>query len=361
MTHLLAIWRPLATKQELPRALFISAIAALLSACVGGTASGGGGGVASDGSAAQDTTGDGGGGGGGGGGKGDATKNTASVQAKDPDGAATKVEAAEPADPNKTKVFGAANADKILQLYIADAAGVTIVATIDTAVHALPKKGIPVTEQGGAAWVVYTNQGAVLITKAKGTIDIDGCPTKSGEVVHGAFKGVEVVNPVAGLPPATLTLDGPFNLVYQGGSGAIACTPPTTGGGGGTTDLGSFGKPKGATCDANPCDGGSNKTRNCCPYVPCMEPCFSKCAFDVQVCAAACGGDFSCFTGCQAKIVTCVNGCLTSCNVSQPCKTAIAALQSCEEQQAETCDTGSEEGDDACSFDACCGQWKSAF
>jgi hypothetical protein len=327
----------------------------LLSAC--GTTAGGGGGtyVATDATGGNDS-----GSTGGGTTTGDSTRNTATIATKDPSGTTQEVKADKPAAKGDadTKSLGAANADKLLQLYIADANGTLITAFIDTEKHPLPAKGIPVGEVSTEVYVTYAGAGAVLTSKAGGSIDIDACPTKGGEPVVGRFNGVVVVN-VAPIGPTQLTLDGPFNLVYWGGAGVIACTPPTTNTGGGKVEMGSLGKPAGASCDANPCDGGSNTTRGCCPYVPCIEPCVLKCATEAQSCFLGCGFDFECPTACQGKAVACNLACETSCNVSATCKDALGKLNSCEEAQDAVC--GEANDPDTCTFDACCPQWKAAF
>ncbi len=343
------------TRTSTYRALAIAALLISTTAC--GSSAGGGGGVyvAADGSSqGNDTT------SGGGSTTGDATKNTASIQVKTEGGDTTKIDQSKPATADDAKVFGATNADKLLSLYIVDGAGSSLVVTIDTAVHALPKKGIPLGDISTSAYMVYTSTSGAWTTKGTGTIDIDACPTKAAEPVVGSFHGVVAVSDLPGSIPSK-TFDGPFNLVYWGGAGAIACTPPSTGGTTGPSDMGSFGKPTGSSCNANPCDGGSNTTRNCCPYVPCLEPCFAKCVLDAQSCFLGCGFDMECPAGCMAKVTTCMDGCMTTCKVSATCRSALEALNTCEMKAAETCDTGSEAGDDACAFDACCAENKAAF
>ncbi|MCB9739651.1 MAG: hypothetical protein H6747_10310 [Deltaproteobacteria bacterium] len=343
------------------RAVLLAVVATLAAGC--GTTTGGGGGVYAGGSDASSDGSTGGGGGGGGSSTGDATKNSATITAKDESGSSTQVKAEKSADKGdaENKILGASNADKMLQLFVTDATGTIVTAFIDTEKHPLPKKGIPVGEPNGEAWVTYAGAGAVLNSKAGGSIDIDVCPTKAGEPVVGAFKGVVLANE-APLGPKQLTLDGPFNLVYWGGAGQVACTPPTTGGGGGgggSVEMGSLGKPSGASCDANPCDGGSNTSRNCCPYVPCLEPCMTKCVTDAQSCFMGCGFDFECPQGCQAKAVACMGACMTSCNVDATCKGALEKLNTCEAGQEEVCAEASDP--DVCTFDKCCSEWKAAF
>lgn len=338
------------------RVALVVAAAMLMAAC--GSSSGGGGAyVASDASGSGDST----------GGSdttsssnGDSTKNTASIQVKTDGGDTTKIDRSKPATADDAKVFGATNADKLLSLYFVDATGSTLVVTIDTAVHALPKKGIPMGEVNSSAFMVWTSTTGVWSSKSVGTIDIDVCPTKSAEPVVGAFHGVVAVSDLPGSIP-NKTFDGPFNLVYWGGAGALSCSPPSTGGTTGPSDMGTFGKPAASTCNANPCDGGSNTSRNCCPYVPCLEPCFTKCALDAQSCFVGCGFDMQCPSTCMAKVTTCFDGCMTSCKVSDTCRSALQALNTCDQKAAETCDTGSEAGDDACAFDACCAENKAAF
>jgi hypothetical protein len=335
--------------------LTLLAIALAAPACT--TSTGGGGTYAATTDAGAGADGSAGGGSGG-----DSTKNKATIAAKDDDGATTEVKADKPADKGdaEAKSLGATNADKMLQLYIADASGTLITAFIDTEKHALPAKGIAVGEVNSDVFVTYAGAGAILNSKAGGSIDIDVCPTKAGEPVTGRFSAVVVVNegPVG---PAKLTLDGPFNLVYFGGAGAIACTPPASGGGGGggKVDVGTLGKPAGASCDANPCDGGNNSTRNCCPYVPCVEPCLVKCANEAQTCFTGCGFDFDCPVGCQSKFVACSDACADSCNVDATCKAALGKLNQCEEANDAVCSDS--EDAEVCSFDKCCAEWKAAF
>jgi len=325
----------------------------------------------------------GGSGGGGSTTKGDTTKNTSTVTAKGDTGTSVDMKVEKPVDKGDadTKTLGASNAGKQLVLYVTKASttGSSVLNVfIDTEKHPLPATGIPVGAENSDAWVLLTLAGATtgtFLSKDKGTIDIDLCPTAQGAALTGKFNGVVVYNP-APVGDKEFTLDGPFNLVYFGGAGALTCKPTTTGGtdagtsgggadagsGGGKSDMGKLAKPAGATCDANPCDGGANTSRNCCPVMPCIAPCYEKCATDSQKCATACRADMGCAMGCVTTVMACLDKCPKDCNASAACENAIKAYNQCGMNNSSACDgTGTEEQDDACIFDKCCAEVKAAF
>ncbi|MCO4760682.1 MAG: hypothetical protein KC502_04215 [Myxococcales bacterium] len=330
---------------------------ALSTACGSNNASGNGGyATASDASSGADGT------AGTGGQTGDDSTNKVSVAAKDDSGKSTDVSSSKPAakgDADK-KILGASSAAEMLNLFITDDKGTVLTVYIDTKAHPLPKKGIPVGEPNGKAWVTLATGGGVFNSKSTGTIDIDTCPEKQGVAIVGKFNGV-VVHNEAPVGAKTQTLDGTFNLVYYGGAGALTCKPKETGGGGEKVDMGAFGKPKSATCDANPCDGGANSTRNCCPYVPCLSSCWQKCVGAVQACVMGCGVDFSCPQKCTMEVFACQAKCPVTCEVSGTCSAAIEKLNKCEQNNAPACGNEDQEKADACTFDKCCAEAKAAF
>lgn len=340
---------------------------ALLTACASpsnnNTYAGGGGGGGGGTDAASGADG-GGGSDAGGSTAGDNTKNTASVNAKDEAGKTTEVKndkAATKSDASG-KVLGASNAGDVLTLFVTDGSGsgTVLVVHIDSKKHPLPAKGIPVGEPATDVYVTYTSAGGVYNSKSTGTIDIDVCPEKDGVAVVGKFNGV-VVHNVSPVGNKTVTLDGTFNLVYFGGAGALTCKKKETGGGGGKVDLGSFGKPAASTCDANPCDGGTNDSRTCCPYVPCLNTCFTACVKKVQGCVMGCGMDMSCPQKCMAEVFVCQAKCPVTCEVSAVCSSAIEKLNKCEAANASACQGEDEDKSKACLFDKCCAEMKAAF
>ncbi len=341
----------------------VATLALFASAC--STASGTGGGVVdasgSDGSAGGADTGSGST-------TGDNTRNKASVTAKDDAGATTQVDNDKPAAKGDAdqKILGAAGSGPVLSLFVSDAKGNVIFVSIDTKKHPLPATGIPVGEPNSDAWVTYTSGGAVLNSKDTGTIDVDTCPKKDGVAVVGKLNGVVVLNE-APIGPKSVTLTGTFNLVYFGGAGALECKPEggsSSGGsssGGGTVDTGPFKKPAASSCDANPCDGGTNSKRNCCPWVPCLSSCWNDCVTKAQTCFQSCGFDFECPQKCTAEVFVCQAKCPVTCEVGAACSDAIGKLNKCEETHANACTNEDSEKQDACVFDKCCAEVKAAF
>ena len=291
---------------------------------------------------------------------GDNTKNSAAVAAKDDTGKTTQVDNNKPATKADAegKVLGAASAGDMLTLFITDASGTVLVVYIDSKKHPLPAKAIPVGEPATDVYVTYTSAGAVYNSKATGTIDIDVCPEADGVAVVGKFNGV-VVHNVAPIGAKTVTLTGAFNLVYYGGAGKLTCKKKEETGG--KVELGKFTKPAAATCEVNPCDGGTNTSRNCCPYVPCISTCWTKCVNNVQGCVMGCGIDMTCPQKCVAEVYACQSKCLVTCEVSATCATAMEKLNKCEEANSEACQGDDEAKADACVFDKCCAETKAAF
>ncbi len=294
----------------------------------------------------------------------DNTNNKASIQTKSDTGQAGQVSAsaaasAAAAQQTSGKQFGAMNAGKILNLFITDASGSFITVVIDTDKNPLPKSGIAIGEPNSGAWVTYAYQGMVYNSKDKGTLDITACPTQSGVAADGVLHDVVVnaVAPMAGMA-ASYTLNGTFNLVYFGGAGEIACTPPATNTG---SDAGSS-TGGGASCNFGDCDNGTNTTRNCCPYVPCLSKCFTDCTSAVQGCVMGCATamppDPSCATKCVSDVITCEAACGPSCKVSDACGAKLTALDDCYKTSADSCQNSQ---DAHCQDNACCAQSKAAF
>lgn len=370
----------------------LSAISLLATACVGGgtagtstaaTSSSSGasssGASSSSGSGSSSSS---------GGTTGDNTKNTASVKSTDDSGKKedVKVDAAakkEDVAGASAAQNGASNAEKELILYVTEGsktAGKVLTVHIDTAKHQLPKKGIKLGAALSDAWVSYAISSATAVgsyeSDGTGTIDIDTCPDKEGLAVVGALHGVKVLGKAVATGPAHFMLDGPFNLVYFGGAGALNCKPPetssssgsTSGGSssGGSVELTAFKKPAKATCDANPCDGGSNTSRNCCPYMPCIEKEYTACGQAALPCFFGCTNpaDATCPTTCQTKMFACFAAAPEKCDVSAACNAAFGPLMKCQETNSAQCKTISEGDDDAadaCLFDKCCTEMKAAF
>lgn len=361
--------------------LHLSAILALAaaSACVGGGSGGSGGGSGTGTGTGTDSAGSGSGSDTAGSGGGNNTKNTAAISSTGDNGTKTDVKVDKPASKDdataKQNANGAINAGKILNLLVtaagADGNSQVLSIYIDTSKVDVPGSGIAVGKNGDAVYATYVIAGpggnGTYSSTGKGTIDITTCPDKSGVAVVGKLNGVELGGDAVVGGPKSVTLNGAFNLVYFGGAGELTCkAPASTGGGadasGGSVNVGSL-KPSGGTCNADPCDGGKNTSRNCCPYVPCMEPCLKKCFDDVSACIQGCAADpmnmQACATGCFGKVATCESACLTSCNVSATCKTAAEAYFKCTDGAQNTC--ASTGGDKSCVTDKCCTELKAAF
>ena len=361
----------------LAMAAVVAAAVAALAAC-GSNSTGTGGGVAP-----ADTSG-GGGVDGGGQATGDSTKNKADLSLT-PDGAAAEVIKGEkPAskDDATAKTWGATNADAMVNMFIteAGAAGSKVITIfVDSSKNPLPATGIPVGDVDSAAWVTYTVATTALtgtfISKDKGTIDVSPCPAE-GKALVGTLKGVVLYdpNPVP-LGPKSITLDGTFNLVFFGGGGAVKCKEipkdvdaGSTGTGdkdaGATAAKSPFAPPAGSTCKTDPCDGGTNTTRMCCPAADCIYSCTYACAGEVEKCTQACNPtDFQCAIGCVGKLVECTDGCPDKCGATADCKTKLAALNKCSQDNEDKCsaDGMSEEQEDICYADACCAELTAAF
>lgn len=346
----------------------LAAIVALAAGCSSST---GGGGYVGGGGA---------GGGGGGGTTGDSTKNTASISATDDQGGSqsgisTDTQSAPSSSEVKAGENGAQSAGDILQGYAVDSqSGTFMTFYIDTAANPLPAT-VQVGEPNGTAWVTYTAGAAVYNSKDTGTITIDQCPTP-GQAVTGKLNGVVVenANPDFASDPtglsgvASLTLDGPFNLVMIQSAGALTCKqvsePDTSGGGadagggGGGTGGETFGVPAGSTCDVVYC---ADPNANCCPYMPCIETEYVACAAEVESCAQACSpADFECQFGCVGVIATCINTVPDKCGASAACKAGLEAVNTCQQTGAGAvcADIEDEDAADKCFFDNCCAEIK---
>ena len=317
-------------------------------------------------------------------GSGDGTKNKAAIgTTTDSGGKSTvsvdKAAAKEDAQASANKI-GAVNNGKDLILWVAstDNDGAKVLEVhIDTVKHPLPATGIPAGDMNSGAWVQYTVAGPAATgaysSKGTGTIDITTCPTASGVAVVGKLNGVKLESDATAVGPKSYTLEGPFNLVYFGGGGALTCKAPepkpdASGGsdGGTTVNAGAFKPPAGSTCDANPCDGGTNSSRGCCPYVPCMGTCITACGTTLTSCVQSCatGNPMeiqSCMMGCMDSYFKCQKGCLTSCNVSAGCNTAYSKLVDCENSAIANCGGESEDQTDKCLSEKCCTELKGAF
>lgn len=310
---------------------------------------------------------------------GDSTKNKADVKVAVAGGAAVEIkgEKAASKDDATAKTWGATNADAVVNMFITEAGGTeskVITIFVDSAKHPLPATGIPVGAINSDAWVTYTVASPALTgtfsSKDKGTIDVSPCPAE-GKALVGTLKGVVLYNETP-VGPATVTLDGTFNLVFFGGAGAVKCAevPKETDAGSTAKDSGGaandhpFNPPKGSTCDANVCDGGSNTTRMCCPFGKCIGDCHLACADDVEKCTTACDAtDFGCTMGCVGTMVSCIEGCPDKCGATADCKAKIADIGTCQETNSEKCDADdmTEEQSDICFADACCAELKAAF
>lgn len=311
-------------------------------------------------------------GGGGGGTTADNTKNKADLKVTDDKSASVDIKAEKPADKGDatSKAWGASNSDKVLNLFITEAKSdgnsIVITAFVNTEKYPLPATGIPLGEPNSDAWVTYVAAGPALTgsfsSKDKGTLDISVCP-QDGKALVGTLKGATLYNDTP-VGPATQTLDGTFNLVYWVGSGTLKCEEkPVTGD---KPKVDKFTPPAGTTCDANPCDGGDNATRNCCPYGTCISDCAVKCAEAVNTCMQGCltsmPPDATCITGCTDKLLTCNDACPASCGASASCQTSMKAVNKCWMDNAQKCgELDDEDAEDKCYFEACCAQIKAAF
>lgn len=347
--------------------LALTGTIALLSACGSSAAAGGGGTYSpSDAASSTDT--------GSSTGAGNNTKNTSAISTKTDTNAAAEIKvdkaaSAEDATKASGAKMGAANAGKVLYLYLSDAAGNVLSIIIDTDQNPLPKSGIKVGAVNGGAWMTYVGvSGGMPVVmnstaNTTGTIDINACPDKSGIATVGKLNNVMLEAPDMGTAMAgmkTMTFNGSFNLVYFGTAGELMCTiaPPVTADAGSTgTDAGTT--TGGSSCSFGECDQGTNKTRNCCPYAPCLGTCYSDCAQKAAPCAMECamGADpAGCQTKCVAEIFVCFEACWTSCNVSAECKAKLKALDACDKANQEGCD-----GEQSCLEQKCCAEAKAAF
>jgi hypothetical protein len=165
------------------------------------------------------------------------------------------------------------------------------------------------------------------------------------------------------------TLNGTFNLVYFGGAGALKCqvkqpepdagSTETTGG---KVEVQGFKKPAGSTCGYDPCDGGTNTSKNCCPYAGCWNSKSIACAEAVMPCAMQCMADQACQEKCVENLTKCLDDGWAACGATASCKTAFGALMTCEKNNKTTCDAlDTDEAQDACYFDKCCNEIKAAF
>ena len=310
---------------------------------------------------------------------GDNSTNKASVSTTSDSGAKASVDVDKPASKADTEAssnkVGAMNAGSQLVLWMAsigsDGSTKVIEVHVNTDKYPLPATGIPAGEANSDAWVVYTvasvGASGIYTSKGTGTIDITSCPAKSGQAVTGKFNGVLADGGAAvAMGPKTFTLDGSFNLVYFGTDGSVQCKPAevTKDTGSGSVNVGSLKPPAGSTCDANPCDGGSNTTRNCCPYVPCMEPCMMACTNTMNTCVQGCMSADpmsigACMMNCATAVVTCDKACLTSCKVSASCNTAATAYYDCENNNMDACSEA--ENQSKCVMEKCCAELKTAF
>ncbi len=299
---------------------------------------------------------------------GDKATNSGSVTAKSADGSSTSVSANAPASQSSAagsggaKQLGAMATDKILVLYISDATSL-ITITVDTDKNPLPASGIKVGDASSGAFVTYTGTaGAFTSDGSAGTLDITSCPADANNTVTvGKLNGVVVTGASATGGAGSITLDGTFNLVYFGGYGTLKCTAPATSSGSdaGTTDVAST---AGGTCGYQIC---GDTTKNCCPYMPCLQPCFLKCSMDLNTCITGCMSnptDMNCPLNCSSAADTCMTACLGSCKVSDSCKTAAQAFNTCAGSADQAACANKQDNDKTtCEVDQCCTQAKAAF
>ncbi|GEM_PF-3144334 len=368
------------------RAAAIATASMFFAACASGTGTTGatGGGSSSSGassSGGSSTS----SGGSSGGATGDNTKNTATIQTTDDGGKSEEVKVDKQAaktDVGNTSSSknGATNADKELILHLTSGtktSGKVISVHIKSDKHQLPKDGIPVGEALSDAWVSYSVASATGVgnyeSKDKGTISIDSCPQKEGTAIVGKLNNVVVYGKAVASGPKSFTLNGTFNIVYWGGAGALNCKPASSSSGGsGSSGASSssggsltvFKKPATATCDHNPCDGGSNSARNCCPYMPCLEKEWLKCGGVAQKCLTDCISNPPSCAQCQQKGVDCFAKVPTICEVDATCKSAMTKYSTCDGNNQSACKEIAGNDDDkaqACVFDKCCAELKAAF
>lgn len=309
-----------------------------------------------------------------GGSGGSPTQHSASVTAQADNGSSQQVSVSQPAQQADVEAsvnkVGAVSVGSQLVLWMADVgadgSAKVLEIHIDTAKNPLPASNIAVGKVDADVWVSYTVSGpsgaGIYLSSGKGTIDVTTCPSKGGTAAVGKLNSVVVSAEGGAVGPSSVTLNGTFSLAFFGQDGDLTCKPSQTGGGG-SVDTGGLKPSAASTCNADPCDGGSNTTRNCCPYVPCMSPCIATCADTVNGCVQGCMADpfnaMACVQQCFKQLVTCETACLDKCNVSASCKVAANAYFGCQDKNADACMQA--EDSDACIDDKCCGELKAAF
>jgi hypothetical protein len=270
---------------------------------------------------------------------------------EDGGGAATPIEGTATVGTQGT--FGAAISGPILNIWITSAQGTLLSAVIDTSTYNLPGSatmGAPTVDDSFVT--VIDAMAGTNRTSTGGAIVVDQCPKTVGEAFTGKFNNVAMVDEISG---ATSTLTGTFNLKIIAKSGDLVCkVTPTPGPDAGptddagpTVDIGGGGTYPGAgqaSCSNPTCDGP------CCPYLPCLATCTFACE------TGTCVQNPMDFMACA----TCLNDCVTSCNVSQPCITAAQAVNECESTNACN-EAATDEAADACLAANCCSQLQAAY
>ncbi|MEZ4460904.1 MAG: hypothetical protein R3E66_14505 [bacterium] len=229
-------------------------------------------------------------------------------------------------------------AQNLVNLYMVSTDGVSISAVVETTPNAPAPGSFTTNPPPEGTFVSFINAATGQgYDSVSGTIRLDSCPKAVGEKLKGGFVGVQL-QPVTG--GEAITLDGDFDLAVIAKNGDLNCVATSS-----NNTVQNNTNANNQTCSADQCqDGGL-----CCPYVPCL----SQCELDCFTSTACLMGDV---IGCAQ----CADACVTTCEVSNECATALQALNACEERSS--CDAfGDESVYDQCMQSNCCSELSAAL
>lgn len=244
--------------------------------------------------------------------------------------------------------WGATIAGDTLMLFLMDADGTTLTATVKTSEDLRAPGTFEVGDEFADQTVTLLNPlaGNVFHSVGEGTIKLDNCPRVMGDHIRGSFQNVTLRGEIG---DATQTLNGSFDLVVYAKSGDLFCKEAQTGNNGGNeTDVGQGGQDTDntpAVCLADLCEDGGV----CCPFIECVSSCETKCV--METCMMNPG---------SAECFSCMAGCPDSCNVSQECRTALVQLDTCGENHG--CSEAADDDEELeCLKESCCNELQAAY
>ena len=226
--------------------------------------------------------------------------------------------------------FSAQIAGNVISIYLMINATsiITIVGESDEN-HKLPGN-IKITE------ATFTD-GTTIYTYSSGNVNINSCPNATGDTFTGRLDNLKLKDITE---TTEKTINASFTVTVVNAAGAaLVCS-----GGQDGDDNKDDAAPK-CGFNADKCDGGV-----CCPFVECVEDCFTK----------------NCLSKCDSldtimECFTCSIECEDSCapKMTSACETAWTALDECMEENG--CEDLIDDEEIECAITHCCDELKAAF